>query len=149
MGSHRVGHNLSNLVAAAAVFHCIYVPQLLYSFICLWTSRLLPCYSYCKQCCNEHWGMCVFLNFGFLWVYAYEYDSQVIRWFCSQFLKESPYRIPQWLNQSIFPPGIQEHSFFSTPSPAFIVCRLFDDGHSDWCKVVFNCSFDLHFSNNE
>ena len=34
-------------------------------------------------------------------------------------------------------------------SPAFIVCRLFDDGHSDWCVVISHCSFDLHFSNNE
>ena len=44
---------------------------------------------------------------------------------------------------------MQEHSLFSTPSPAFIVCRLFDDGHSDWCEVTSHCSFDLHFSNNE
>ena len=36
-----------------------------------------------------------------------------------------------------------------TPSPAFIVCRLFDDGHSDLCEVISHCSFDLHFSNNE
>ena len=34
-------------------------------------------------------------------------------------------------------------------SPAFIVFRLFDDGHSDQCEVIFHCSFDLHFSNNE
>ena len=40
-------------------------------------------------------------------------------------------------------------SLFYTPSPAFIVCRLFDDGHSDWCEVISHCSFDLHFSNNE
>ena len=26
---------------------------------------------------------------------------------------------------------MKEGSFFSTTSPAFIVCRLFDDGHSD------------------
>ena len=26
---------------------------------------------------------------------------------------------------------------FSTPSPAFVVCRLFDDGHSDWYKVIY------------
>ena len=26
--------------------------------------------------------------------------------------------------------------FFSTPSPAFIVCRLFDDGHSDQCECT-------------
>jgi len=44
---------------------------------------------------------------------------------------------------------VQESSFFSTPSPAFIVCRLFDDGHSDWCEVISHCSFDLHFPNNE
>ena len=44
---------------------------------------------------------------------------------------------------------MQEHSLFSTPSPAFIVCRLFDEGHSDWCEVIPHCSFDLQSSNNE
>ena len=33
-------------------------------------------------------------------------------------------------------------------SPAFITCRLFDDGHSRWHKVVPHNSFDLYFSNN-
>ena len=56
---------------------------------------------------------------------------------------------PQWLCQFIFPPRVQEDSLFSIPSPAFIVCRFFDDGHSDWCEVISHCSFDLHFSNNE
>ena len=37
---------------------------------------------------------------------------------------------------------------FHPPSPAFTVCRLFDDGHSGQCKVVPHSSFDLHFSNN-
>ena len=44
--------------------------------------------------------------------------------------------------------NVQEHSLFSTPPPAFIVCRLFDDGHSDWCEVI-SCGFDSHFSINE
>ena len=44
------------------IFHCVYVPQLPYPFICRWTSRLLPCPSYCKQCCNNHWGTCVSLS---------------------------------------------------------------------------------------
>ena len=35
---------------------------------------------------------------------------------------------------------------FTTPSLAFIVCRLFDDGHSDRFEVIPHCSFDLHFS---
>ena len=32
---------------------------------------------------------------------------------------------------------MQEGSLFSTPSPAFIVCRFFDDGHSDQCEGYF------------
>ena len=30
-----------------------------------------------------------------------------------------------------------------------IVCRLLDDGHSDWCEVISHSSFDLHLSNNK
>ena len=49
----------------------------------------------------------------------------------------------------LYRPTEQEHSLFSIPSPAFIVCRLFDEGHSDQCEVTFHCGFDLLFSNNE
>ena len=63
--------------------------------------------------------------------------------------KESPYRFLPWLYQFLFPPTVQECSLFSTPSPAFTVCRLFDEGHSDQCEMISHCSFDLHFSNNE
>ena len=38
---------------------------------------------------------------------------------------------------------------FLHTSPVFIVCRLFDDGHSDQCEVISHCSFNLHLSNNE
>ena len=44
--------------------------------------------------------------------------------------------------------SVEGFPFFSTPSPAFIVGRFFDDDHSDWCEVILHCSFDLHFSNN-
>ena len=33
---------------------------------------------------------------------------------------------------------MQECPLFFTSSPAFIVCRLFDDGHSDWCEVIYH-----------
>ena len=55
---------------------------------------------------------------------------------------------PQLLYQFTFPPTVQECSLFSTPSPVFIVCRFFDDGHSDQCELIPHCSIDLHFSNN-
>ena len=52
------------------IFHCVYVPQLSYPFVWQWTSRLLPCPGYCKQCCNEHWCTRVSFNSGFLHVCA-------------------------------------------------------------------------------
>ena len=45
------------------------------------------------------------------------------------------------------PTNREEGSLFSSPWPAFI-CRLFDDGHSDWCEVIPHCSFDMRFPNN-
>ena len=52
------------------IFHCVYVPQLSYPFICQWASRLLPCPGYYKQCCDEHWGARVSFRSGFLGVYV-------------------------------------------------------------------------------
>ena len=63
--------------------------------------------------------------------------------------KKSPCHLPQWLYQFTLPPTVQKHSLFSTPSPAFIVCRLFDGGYSDRYEGISHCSCDLHFSNNE
>ena len=37
---------------------------------------------------------------------------------------------------------------FPTSSPAFVICGLFDDSHSAWCKVISHCSFNLHFSDD-
>ena len=36
---------------------------------------------------------------------------------------------------------MQEGSLFSTPSPAFVVCRVSDDAHSNWCEVIPRFSF--------
>jgi len=53
------------------------------------------------------------------------------------------------LYQLTFPSIVQEGSLFSTPTLAFVICGLINDGHPDWCEVVFHGSFDLHFSNNQ
>ena len=37
------------------------------------------------------------------------------------------------------PPTVLEGSLFSTSSPTFIICRLFDDIHSDQCEVIPHC----------
>ena len=44
-----------------------------------------------------------------------------------------------------FLPSMEESSFFSTSSLAFVICRLVN---SDLYEVVLHCSFDFHFSNN-
>ena len=58
------------LFSAWAVFHCVYVSHLLYSFICGWTFKLLPSLGCCECCCYEHKGECIFFNYSFVWVYA-------------------------------------------------------------------------------
>ena len=40
-----------------------------------------------------------------------------------------------------FPLLVYESSLFPAFCPAFIVCRLLDDGHSDRCAVVPHCRF--------
>ena len=57
---------------------------------------------------------------------------------------------------TVFHSGTSLHShqqwrrvpFAPTPSPAFVFCRLFNDGHFYSCEVVPHFSFDLHFCNN-
>ena len=34
----------------------------------------------------------------------------------------------------------------SAPSPTLVLCRVFDNGHSNQCEVIPHCSFDLDFS---
>ena len=43
------------------ICHCIYVPYLLYPFLCWWTFRLLPCSGYCK-CASINIGLHVFFQ---------------------------------------------------------------------------------------
>ena len=48
------------------IFCCIYVPHLLYPFLCRWTLRLLPCLGYCNiaVCTCRFQTPCLFLPLG-------------------------------------------------------------------------------------
>ena len=112
--------------------HCIYVPHLLYSLLCRWTLKLLPCLGYYKYCCNEHWGACIFLNYGFLaWMprsgIAAAYGSSIFSFFCFFFF-ENLFTVfcSGWTNLQY--PTVWKGSLFSVPFPAFFACSHFDSG---------------------
>ena len=34
--------------------------------------------GYRKQCCSEHWGTCIFLNYGLVWINAQKWDCWIL-----------------------------------------------------------------------
>ena len=68
-------------------------------------------------------------------------DHMVVLFLVSE---EYPHFFSTVLYQFTFPPTVQEGFLFSASPPAFVVCRPFDDGHSGWCEVEPQSSFDFH-----
>ena len=86
MGSHRVGHDWSDLAAAAAAFHCLNVPQFMSSSTCWRTSWLLSGFGDCEQSLHrhQHAHFCADISFQLLWV-----NPDGITWFVAILLPGS------------------------------------------------------------
>ena len=137
VGSHRVGHDWSDLAVAAAIFCCLSVPHL-YPFLCRWTFRLSPCLDYCEVVVNS-----AAVDFGVSYIF--------LNYFC---LDRCPgvglpvrmialfsvfwgplYCSPWWLHWFTSPRTVSEDCLFSPPSPAFAVCRFSSDCRSVQSEV--------------
>ena len=120
-------------------FFFIFIPHLLYPFICPCTVRLLPCLGYYKQCCYKRWGACIFSDFlnicpglGLL------HHMLSIFSFCF-FFKEAS----DCLHQFTFPPTVQGCSLSFTSSLAF---RPNNEFYSEVSRLQSCAAFSCHVS---
>lgn len=111
----------------------MYEPHVLYPLICPWTG-CLPVLATVHSAARNTGVHVIFSNYSFVWIYAQYWDCWTTWRLYFQFSEEPPYCYP--LHQFTFPPTAQEGSLCSTLSPAFIIQRLLNDGHSDRCEVV-------------
>ena len=123
-----------------------------------WVGALVPaelrdlfvCLGCCEQCCYEHRGPGIFLNYSFVLAYAQERDCWIIQQHYFQLWEECLYCFPQWLFHFTFPPAVKFcFVFFSHPLQHLLFVDFFHNGLSDWYEVALHYSFDLHFSNNQ
>ena len=148
-GFNRVRHNLVTKKQSIVYYICtassLSIPLFMEA-----TFRLLPFPSYCKQF-YEHWDAYIFSNYVFFsgFIPRSGITGYYIYQLYFQNFKESPYSSPQWLYQFTVLPIGQKSSHPFSPSLAFIICRFFDDGHSNRCQVKLHYNFDLHLSNNQ
>ena len=102
------------------MFHCVYAPHLLWSFICWWTFRLFPCLGYCTQCCYEHTGRYIVLNYSFVHIYTQECDHLLQH----DFYFSISFPVLPWLESLI-------HQFFcpsASATPGFISLEILTHG---------------------
>ena len=128
------------------IHHCIYVPHLLYPFLCWWTVKLHLCPDLCKQCYGEHWGVVSFLImvfFGYMPSSGIDvsYGSTIFNFLTKLVFHYGCNNLHSHKLCSRFPffPYFLQHLSF---------IEFFDDCHSDQCEVITHYNCDLQFCNN-
>ena len=124
---------------------CMYVPYLLYPFIQQWKFRCFSCPGV-NSAKLTLWCMYFFFQIMFFSVYipwskfTALYGSSI---FC---LLKNLFSVLHNNCTNLHSHQQWRKAPVSPPSSLFMVCRFFDDGHSDWCEVIHHCNFYFHFS---
>ena len=141
MRSHRVGHNWSDL-AAAAVLKYIYIPHLLLVSI----DGYLDYFHMLAIVNNSAVNIGVNVSF---WVsvlfFRYIPRNEMAESYGSSIFSVWRNFYPVFhTNCTSLQPIVYEDSLFSTFFATFVICVRSDDSHSDRCESISHCGFDLH-----
>ena len=118
-----------------------YCISLLYPVICWQSLRLLPYLGNCRWCYCEHCGCTYLFESLFLALGALYPGVKVLGHILllSLVFWETSILFFMWLYQLTLPPTLYKGFLISTSLPTFVICVLFDDGHSDRCEMISHC----------
>ena len=80
-------------------------------------------------------GTCIFPNLSFLWIYSQDWDSWIIWWLCCCFLWGPSILFSIVAAANYIPTNSVGGSLFSTASPAFVICRLFQFSSVQFSRI--------------
>ena len=120
-------------------------------FICSSTDGLSCCFRILATANYAAMNIgCIYLSqlvFSLSWINTKEQNCWITCYLYFLFFEESLNCFLQQLYQSIFPPtvhegGLQAPRFFTFSLTR--ICCLFDNNHSDRCKLTSHCGFGLY-----
>ena len=105
---------------------------------------------------NEHWAVCMFelVLFGYIPRSGVAGSTVVlfsVFWEASILCPTVPTSVPTPVPTPVcrITPAVYSCSLSSTFSPTLVMSVLFEDSHSDRSELLPQCSFDLHFPDDQ